>query len=290
MAFGLLKYGLSRRRPVKRFLGSRPELRPSYDVAIIGGGGHGLATAYYLAARHGVRNIAVFDKGYIGGGNTGRNTRHHPLQLPDAGRCPLLRGVDAALSRPQRGARLQHPLFRAWTLHAGALGFGDAHLALAGRGEQAPGRRFRGGGARGAGPPGAAAQHVRRGAPPDPRRPLSPARRHRPPRRGRLGLRRARPGAGRRDPPGDRGDRHRHGRRARDRARDQPGHHRLRQGGAGGGRAQRPGSRGSRASRCRSAPCRCRPASRCRSSPSSTRSSSRAACTSTSRSPTGASW
>ncbi len=74
MAFGLLKYGLSRRRPVKRFLGSRPELRPSYDVAIIGGGGHGLATAYYLAARHGVRNIAVFDKGYIGGGNTGRNT------------------------------------------------------------------------------------------------------------------------------------------------------------------------------------------------------------------------
>ena len=74
MAFGLLKYGLSRRRPVKRFLTARPELRPSYDVAIIGGGGHGLAAAYYLAARHGVRNVAVFDKGYLGGGNTGRNT------------------------------------------------------------------------------------------------------------------------------------------------------------------------------------------------------------------------
>ena len=74
MAFGLLKYGLSRRRPVKRFLSSRPELRPSYDVAIIGGGGHGLAAAYYLAARHGVRNVAVFDKSYLGGGNTGRNT------------------------------------------------------------------------------------------------------------------------------------------------------------------------------------------------------------------------
>ena len=74
MAFGLLKYGLSRRRPVKRFLGARPELRPSYDVAIIGGGGHGLAAAYYLAARHGVRNVAVFDKGWLGGGNTGRNT------------------------------------------------------------------------------------------------------------------------------------------------------------------------------------------------------------------------
>ena len=74
MAFGLLKYGLSRRRPVKRFLGSRPELRPSYDVAIIGGGGHGLAAAYYLAARYGIRNVAVFDKGWLGGGNTGRNT------------------------------------------------------------------------------------------------------------------------------------------------------------------------------------------------------------------------
>ena len=74
MAFGLLKYGLSRRRPVKRFLAARPELRPSYDVAIIGGGGHGLAAAYYLAAKHGVRNVAVFDKGYLGGGNTGRNT------------------------------------------------------------------------------------------------------------------------------------------------------------------------------------------------------------------------
>lgn len=74
MAFGLLKYGLSRRAPAKRFLAPRPELRPSYDVVIIGGGGHGLATAYYLAARHGIRNVAVLEKGYIGGGNTGRNT------------------------------------------------------------------------------------------------------------------------------------------------------------------------------------------------------------------------
>lgn len=48
--------------------------RPEYDVVIIGGGGHGLATAYYLAKEHGVRNIAVLEKGYIGGGNTGRNT------------------------------------------------------------------------------------------------------------------------------------------------------------------------------------------------------------------------
>jgi len=46
----------------------------SYDVVIIGGGGHGLATAYYLATRHGITNVAVLEKGYIGGGNSGRNT------------------------------------------------------------------------------------------------------------------------------------------------------------------------------------------------------------------------
>jgi sarcosine oxidase subunit beta len=51
-----------------------PTLRPHYDVAIIGGGGHGLATAYYLAKNHGLRNIAVLEKGYLGGGNVGRNT------------------------------------------------------------------------------------------------------------------------------------------------------------------------------------------------------------------------
>ena len=51
-----------------------PELRPSYDVIIIGGGVHGLATAHYLAANHGITNVVVLDKGYIGGGGSGRNT------------------------------------------------------------------------------------------------------------------------------------------------------------------------------------------------------------------------
>ena len=50
------------------------EPKPSYDVVIIGGGGHGLATAYYLAKRHGVTNVAVLEKDWLGGGNTGRNT------------------------------------------------------------------------------------------------------------------------------------------------------------------------------------------------------------------------
>ena len=48
--------------------------KPAYDVVIIGGGGHGLATAYYLATQHGLTNVAVLEKGWIGGGNTGRNT------------------------------------------------------------------------------------------------------------------------------------------------------------------------------------------------------------------------
>ena len=51
-----------------------PSLKPRYDIVIIGGGGHGLATAYYLAKLHGATRVAVLERGWIGGGNTGRNT------------------------------------------------------------------------------------------------------------------------------------------------------------------------------------------------------------------------
>jgi sarcosine oxidase subunit beta len=52
-----------------------PEPRRAYDVVVVGAGGHGLATAYYLARNHGIRNVAVLEKGWLGGGNSGRNTQ-----------------------------------------------------------------------------------------------------------------------------------------------------------------------------------------------------------------------
>ena len=74
MPLRLLKYGLSKTHPAERHFARTPELKPNYDVVIIGGGGHGLACAYYLAKYHGITNVAVLEKGYVGGGNTGRNT------------------------------------------------------------------------------------------------------------------------------------------------------------------------------------------------------------------------
>ncbi|WP_102108262.1 sarcosine oxidase subunit beta family protein [Oceaniglobus roseus] len=72
-ALRILKEGLTGNRgwkPVWR----DPAPKSEYDIVIIGGGGHGLSTAYYLAKEHGLTNVAVLEKGYIGGGNVGRNT------------------------------------------------------------------------------------------------------------------------------------------------------------------------------------------------------------------------
>ena len=57
-----------------KHLWRNPEPKRSYDVLIIGGGGHGLATAYYLAKRHGITNVAVLERGWLAGGNVARNT------------------------------------------------------------------------------------------------------------------------------------------------------------------------------------------------------------------------
>jgi len=72
--FSLIRQGFTGQRGWKRAWRD-PEPRRHYAVIIIGAGGHGLATAYYLATRHGIRDIAVLEKGYLGGGNSGRNTQ-----------------------------------------------------------------------------------------------------------------------------------------------------------------------------------------------------------------------
>lgn len=74
MPLGLLKYGLSRDYPVSEDIPATPALKPSYDVVIIGGGGHGLSCAHHLAKYHGITSVAVLEKGYLAGGNTARNT------------------------------------------------------------------------------------------------------------------------------------------------------------------------------------------------------------------------
>ncbi len=71
--FSLVRNAFSRHENWQRAWRS-PEPKASYDAVVIGGGGHGLATAYYLAKEHGMTNVAVLEKSWLGGGNTGRNT------------------------------------------------------------------------------------------------------------------------------------------------------------------------------------------------------------------------
>ena len=79
-----------------------PAPKPRYDVVIVGAGGHGLATAYYLGKNHGITNVAVIEKGWLGGGNTGRNTtiiRSNYLQDPSAAIYEKARGLYEDLSQ-----------------------------------------------------------------------------------------------------------------------------------------------------------------------------------------------
>jgi len=72
-AFEIARQALSGHKGWPRAWGDATP-KPRYDVIVVGAGGHGLATAYYLGKNHGVRNVAILEKGWLGGGNTGRNT------------------------------------------------------------------------------------------------------------------------------------------------------------------------------------------------------------------------
>ncbi|MEO0502707.1 MAG: FAD-dependent oxidoreductase, partial [Pseudomonadota bacterium] len=79
-----------------------PEPKAKYDVIIIGAGGHGLATAYYLGKNFGIKNVAILEKGWLGGGNTGRNTtiiRSNYLQDPSAALYEKARSLYETMSQ-----------------------------------------------------------------------------------------------------------------------------------------------------------------------------------------------
>ncbi len=100
-AWAILREGLRLHRGWPR-VWENPETRAAYDVVIVGAGGHGLATAYYLGKNHGITDVAVLEKGWLGGGNTGRNTtiiRSNYLQDPSAAIYEKARSLYETMSR-----------------------------------------------------------------------------------------------------------------------------------------------------------------------------------------------
>ena len=161
--------------------------KAAYDVVIIGGGGHGLATAYYLAKEHGITNVAVLEKGWIGSGNAGRNTTIIRSNYLLPGNMPfyewsmkLWEGLEQDLNYnamvSQRGVlNLYHSDAQrdAYARRGNAMRLHGVDAELLDR-EQVRALR--------------ALSRFRQRALPDPGRPAAAARRHRAPRCGGLGL------------------------------------------------------------------------------------------------------
>ena len=121
----------------RRMWRPRGELKRRYDVVIVGGGSHGLATAYYLAKNHGITDVAVLEQSYIGSGAAGRNTTiiRSNYRTPEG--AAFYKRERRALRGPLGRPRLQPPLLAAGPPHARALGPGDDHDDRARRGEPA---------------------------------------------------------------------------------------------------------------------------------------------------------
>src|SRR4051794_41795238 len=85
----------------------KPEPKAEYDIVIVGGGGHGLATAYYLAKVHGITNVAVLGKGYIGSGQAGRKNTLIPPHYPLSCHEPLYQWSIKKWEGPERGFKFK---------------------------------------------------------------------------------------------------------------------------------------------------------------------------------------